>query len=273
MPDLLRVKETWWKSLFGLGFHIFDLVAYDVLYRFSPASKLMFFNGGYLPIAEDFVKNDAYLDEEANAMMYHIVCKPLAASKPKRILDVGCGLGGGLFYIANFFKGIDLVGIDRNRRAVSLSNRRMRDYPNVKALRSSGDYLDFEDNSFDGLTSVGVVTYFGLTQFTKEALRVVKPGAFIAFSGGYRQGDHDKIKAELRAACKGLGKLVSYENTTPNIFECLKADIPRREALLKRVPWPFSLYGRKWADLPGSAEYEEYERGLRADFLVVMQKI
>ncbi|MEM7242054.1 MAG: class I SAM-dependent methyltransferase [Pseudomonadota bacterium] len=274
MPDLLRAKDNWIKRSLALGFHLFDLVAYDVLYRFSPVRQQVFFNGGYLPIDEDMALPERLENEAPNAMMYHLVCKPLLQSGNdfQNILDVGCGQGGGLFYISRLFKDAKLVGTERNGYAVVLARRLCSTLPNVSAQKATNTRLDFADNRFDAVLSVGAPTYFGLSQFVSEAARVVQPGGIICFSGGYRQGNHNEIKAELRAACGENLELVTYRDITPNTFAALKADIPRREKLLKRVPWPFRLYGQKWADMPGSAEYDEYAKGLRADFMAVIKK-
>ena len=268
-------KPNWWTSVLLFGFHIFDLIAYEVLYGFSPVRNQLFFNGGYLPLVDDFLENALWENEKPNAMMYHLVCKPIEsqlAPAPKKFLVVGCGQGGGMIYMAHFFSDAEFIGTERARAAVKLVNRRSSDFPNISARVATGDRLDFDDEEFDALVSVGAPTYFGLTRFVEEAMRVCKPGATISFSGGYREGTHDIIESELSAACNGKGHLVSYANITPNTFASLKADLPRREKILKNVPWPFRIYGEKWADMPGSAEYNEYDKGLRADFFAVIKK-
>ncbi len=276
MPDLLKVKTGRWRKLTGLGFHLFDLAAYEFLYRLSPARKLQFFNGGYLPLAGDLLKTPASENEAPNAMMYHLVARTLIGDiqpPPETVLDVGCGQGGGVLYLGLLFPKARIIGTDRNRTAVRLANRSFRSQDRLRAVAATGSRLDFASQSIDLILSVGAPTYFGLTQYISEAARVLKTGGTISFSAGYRQGDHHGIETEIRKAAEKSGlEFVCYKNITPNTFASLKADIPRRENLLKRVPWPFRLYGAKWADLPGSAEYEEYETGKRADFAAVLRK-
>jgi len=274
MPDLLRAKKSWLKTVLGFGFHIFDLVAYEILYRFSPVRKHLFFNGGYLPVDKKMLILDEMQDEAPNAMMYHIVCEPLLkdAKEYSTLLDVGCGQGGGLYYMAHIFKDTTFIGTERNGYAVKLAQKLCAALPNVRAQKATGNRLDFPDAKFDAVLSVGAPTYFGLTKFVTEAARVTRIGGLISFSGGYRQGDHAAIEQELRDACGTNLELLLYRNITPNTFASLEADIPRREKLLRKVPWPFRLYGEKWADMPGSAEYDEYEKGLRADFMAVIRK-
>jgi|GEM_PF-1602413 len=276
MPDLLRAQSTLFKRVFGFGFHLFDLIAYEVLYRLSPARKHWFFNGGYLPHDPDFVDHPEFAGEAHCAMMYHQAghtqIKGLCLN-PKDILDIGCGQGGGLVYLSRLFPNATLTGTERSLSAVALARKRTAPLIKADIQRGKTTRLAFEANSFGLLISVGAPTYFGLTTFVEETAKVLRPGGVVSLSGGYRQGSHAKIEAELRLAAQNFGlEFVSYKDITPNTFASLKADLPRREIELSKVPWPFSLYAVKWADMPGSREYEEYETGLRADFAAVLKK-
>ncbi|MGH1331731.1 MAG: class I SAM-dependent methyltransferase [Paracoccaceae bacterium] len=276
MPDLLRARSTRLKRIFGFGFHIFDLVAYEILYRLSPARKHWFFNGGYLPLDPDFIEHAEFFGEAHCAMMYHQAGHSQISDLspvPKDILDIGCGQGGGLIYLSRLFPAARLTGTERSMAAVALARKRTAPLVQANIQRGKSTHLDFAPDSFDLVVSVGAPTYFGLTTFVNEAAKVVRAGGIISLSGGYRQGDHGQIESELRAAAQAAGlDFVSYKDITPNTFASLKADIPRREVELSKVPWPFSLYAVKWADMPGSREYEEYETGLRADFAAVLKK-
>ena len=93
----------------------------------------------------------------------------------------------------------------------------------------------------------------------------------MSIAGGYRQGDHSRIRAEIAEAAADAGLLLhAYHDIAANTFAALNADIPRRAQALARVPWPFRRLARRWTDMPGSREYREYEDGLRADFAAVL---
>jgi SAM-dependent methyltransferase len=276
MPDFLRAQSTPIKRLFGFGFHLFDLVAYEVLYRLSPARKHWFFNGGYLPFDPDFVEYPEFPGEAHCAMMYHQAGRTQIKElgiHPKDILDVGCGQGGGLVLLSRLFPEANLTGTERSLSAVARARKRTAPLVTADIQRGKSNRIAFEPESFDLVISVGAPTYFGLTTFVQEAAKVLRPGGVISLSGGYRQGNHREIEGELRTAALASGlDFISYKDITPNTFASLKADLPRREIVLAKVPWPFSLYAHKWADMPGSREYEEYETGLRADFAAVLKK-
>jgi SAM-dependent methyltransferase len=276
MPDLLRARSTPLKRLFGFAFHLFDLVAYEVLYRLSPARRHWFFNGGYLPLDPDYVPLAEFRGEDHSAMMYHQAghtqIKALSP-RPRRILDVGCGQGGGIVYLSRLYPDAHLTGTERSHAAVALARRRIAPHVQGDIRKGGSRRLEFPDARFDLVVSVGAPTNVGLSRLVQEAGRVLRPGGIISLSGGYRQGEHAVIEAELRAAADVAGlDFISYRNITPHTFASLRADIPRRRIELAKVPWPFSLYAVKWADMPGSAEYAEYETGLRADFAAVLRK-
>lgn len=276
MPDLVRIRQSAAPLAVKLSLLAFDLAAYEVLYRFSPVRNKRFFNGGYLPLSPDFAHLPDLRGEEASAMMYHLLLRdmvrPLAPS-PAAILDVGCGQGGGLLYARHLFPRARLMGTDRNATATLKAARALAHCPGATFVTGKGDRIAFASDCADFVISVGAPTYFGLPAFVAEAARCCRPGGIIAFSGGYRQGDHGAIEAELRAAAAENGLIFhAYADITPRTFDALRADIPRREAELARVPWPFRLYGRKWADMPGTPEYEEYATGRRADFAAVLQR-
>ena len=274
MPDLVRIRQSSAPAPVRLALLAFDLAAYEVLYRFSPVRRKRFFNGGYLPLSADFTALPELAGEEASAMMYHLLLRDMIrdlAPRPEVILDVGCGQGGGLIYAHHLFPEARLLGTDRNGTVTRKAARALAHVPGARFAKGRGDRIVFGDACADLVVSVGAPTYFGLPTYVAEAARCCRKGGIIALSGGYRHGDHAVIEAELRAGAEAHGLVFhAYRNITPHTFAALQADIPRREAELARVIWPFRLYGRKWADMPGSAEYEEYVTGRRADFAAVL---
>jgi SAM-dependent methyltransferase len=236
----------------------------------------MFFNGGYLPLSSDFLHHVVGEAEAHCAMMYHFVAginPALDRTHVQRVLDVGCGQGGGLRYLATLFPLAQVTGTDRSRAAVLRARRNLSTLDRVDLIRTGSGASGFVEGPFDLVIGVGTPTYIGLRSFVLESARVLKEGGKVSISGGYRQGDHCAVRAELEAAGTETGcDLITYQDITPNTFAALEADIPRREAALARVPWPFDRYGRRWADLPGSEEYEEYRTGRRVDFAAVLQR-
>ena len=273
MPDFLRVKQSG-KSPVSWLYSAFDVIAYEALYLLSPARRHLFFNSGYLPIDKGFVDAEEFRAEAHSAMMYHFVARTLVQDimpSPRKILDVGCGQGGGVRYLAQLYPSASITGTDRSAGAVLRARRQLRDQQNVRIVKTPVLGSGLVGTGNDLIVGIGTPTYVGLSRFVTESQRHLAPGGVVSVMGGYRHGDHARIRDELADAAARVGMvLYDYRDILANTFAALTADIPRREQALARVPAPFRGLARRWTDMPGSREYLEYQNGLRADFAAVL---
>ncbi|NQY66336.1 MAG: methyltransferase domain-containing protein [Flavobacteriales bacterium] len=99
--------------------------------------------------------------------------------KDKRILDIGCGLGGPACYLAEKF-GASVTGIDIEKRLIEHSKA----YSLKKGTADKTNFilvepgsLDFPDEEFDYVFSIGAFTQIeGKSSMYLECLRVLKNG-------------------------------------------------------------------------------------------------
>ena len=99
----------------------------------------------------------------------------------KRILDIGCGLGGPAFEMAKTF-GADVVGIDLEapliKRATEAATK-MGLQDRCKFITVKAGALDFPSQSFDIVISSGAITQVkDKTNIFGECYRVLKPGGY-----------------------------------------------------------------------------------------------
>lgn len=270
MPDFLRARRDRRGPLTRLGYHLLDLASYESAYLLGPARRELFFNSGYLPLARDFLVPPEMEAEAHAAMMYHFVARSLPAEaglklSPRRIADIGCGPGGGLAYMATLYPRAALCGTERAWAGRRLARQHV---PRAQILGARGPL----PGPCDLITGVGTPTYIGLAAFLARFAPQLSPGGVISISGGYRQGDHAALRRELEQAARARQlRLLDYRDIAAATRAALEADIPRREAALARLPAPLRPYARRWADLPGTPEYEEYQRGERCDFAAVLR--
>ena len=102
-------------------------------------------------------------------------------TKGKRVLDIGCGIGGPALEIAEVH-GAEVVGIDLEssliRRACqSAKNKGLQD--KCKFYTVEAGLLDFPDNSFDIVVTSGAMTQ------TTEKLAIFEECFRVLFPGGY----------------------------------------------------------------------------------------
>jgi SAM-dependent methyltransferase len=94
---------------------------------------------------------------------------------PKKglVLEAGCGLGNYVKYLSDL--GYDIMGVEINRQLVEAVRKI---HPEMRIKYGNVNHLDYPDNTFDSMLSLGVVehTVEGPQTALKEALRVLKPG-------------------------------------------------------------------------------------------------
>ncbi|MGZ0186803.1 MAG: class I SAM-dependent methyltransferase [Alphaproteobacteria bacterium] len=249
---------------------------YVGLYRLSPARKLNFFNGGYSPAAPHFLNLAPFDREPLQATLYDFVLHEIAEEfegSRETMLDIGCGLGGGIRVAAERYPNSRITGIDVNKTAVNVCRKRLRDLPDVTLVRGNGRDLPFTEAEFDFIFSVGAASYIGLQPFLVEAARVLKPDGLLTFSVGYTNSSFERQVEIVNEQAPACGLVVEkIVDITKNVFASIDDDIPRRQALINRVPWPFYNYAKDWSDMPGTIRYQEYAEGRRLDYAVVCRK-
>lgn len=102
------------------------------------------------------------------------------------VLDVGCGSGELLRYVAEFArqngKNARLVGLDLNEISTSVTASESRAFPEISAIRGNAFHLPFADNTFD--YAISSLFFHHLTneqipQALKEMSRVARCGIYV----------------------------------------------------------------------------------------------
>jgi ubiquinone/menaquinone biosynthesis C-methylase UbiE len=113
---------------------------------------------------------------------------PLAAAvlhvgDPERILQVECGEGDGVLFLAREFPSARVRGVDRSETAVRAASARVGLDPEgrVAFKRGKPRSLPFPDDQFDLLAALD--SYPAL----KEAARVLRPGGFLVLAATRRE--------------------------------------------------------------------------------------
>jgi SAM-dependent methyltransferase len=111
-----------------------------------------------------------------------------------RILDVGCGTGGNLPYLARHGSA---VGVDLNERGLSLARAER-----APLARADSARLPFLDGSFDLVTSFDMLQCIPTDgEAVREMARVARPGGTVVLSMAALEilhGDHSEVWQEYR---------------------------------------------------------------------------
>jgi ubiquinone/menaquinone biosynthesis C-methylase UbiE len=93
-------------------------------------------------------------------------------NKFQTIVDVGCGLGGGISFYKDFYNFKKCIGIDLTSKHIEIAKSNNF---NIDFYLASATKLPIKSNSVDVITSVESVDYYDpLSKFAKESFRVLK---------------------------------------------------------------------------------------------------
>lgn len=100
---------------------------------------------------------------------------------PKRILDIGCGMGHNTLPIAKLFPDAEVVGIDTGKPMLRYGHARAMamGFENVKFMQVEASKMPFEDESFDWIQTTMFLHETGgksIYNIMKEIYRCLKPG-------------------------------------------------------------------------------------------------
>ncbi len=113
------------------------------------------------------------------------VAKNLPDFKPKRILDIGAGLGHNVLPIAAAFPDAEVVAVDAGAPMLryGLARAKSLGIENVEFVQADvADLSQFEDESFDWVQSTMFLhetTFKSMPKIFKETHRLLKPGGIV----------------------------------------------------------------------------------------------
>jgi SAM-dependent methyltransferase len=259
------------------GRQVVNRLLYEAIYSVPAITRLGCFNGGHHPPPPGMLDVPALAEARLEAALYDMALRvhpgPLDPP-PARILDIGCGLGGGLLYAAALFPGAALTGVDQSWRAVAGARRRLAAAGVGAAIRRAGGArLSFADASFDLIAGIGSATYVGYPEFLREASRLLAPGGVLTITAGtsFNRVEATRDRLAGLAAASGL-ELRRFEDMTGPCFAALQLQAARNAALIARLPGVLRGYAAEWAVLPGSRRHGLYLSGEKAEFGAVFAK-
>jgi len=100
----------------------------------------------------------------------------------ERALDVGCGRGGTVHVLTNFYKPTAVTGLDLSSKAIEFCRQAHKD-KRVSFHEGDAESLPFADASFDIVTNVeSSHSYPNIHRFYSEVHRVLAPGGHFLYT-------------------------------------------------------------------------------------------
>ena len=100
----------------------------------------------------------------------------------REVLDVGCGRGGTVTILKNFFSPKRVTGLDLSPNHIAFC-RATHQYDNVTFMEGDAENLPFADASIDIVTNIeSACCYPNVRQFYREVYRVLRSGGHFLYA-------------------------------------------------------------------------------------------
>jgi ubiquinone/menaquinone biosynthesis C-methylase UbiE len=231
---------------------------YRIQTRMFNTGDVVFLNIGYeedppmaVPLAESDEPNRFYIQ------LYHRTATQADLSG-KRVLEVGCGHGGGASYLTRTLRPAAYTGLDLNRAAIAFCRKRHK-LPNVDFVHGDAEKLPFPDQSFDAVINVeSSAAYPHFSRFLAEVVRVLRPGGHFLYT------DLRPVSsiAEWEAALAGAPmRMLSHDDINAQVVRGLEKNSQRMVELIGRMPIGLRSIGREYAGMKGTGFYRAMQSG------------
>lgn len=108
----------------------------------------------------------------------HVATKELLSSGPffGNVLDVGCGIGGRTYIVAESYPAVNMQGLDKSFAGIKHARQNFN-LANISYHVCDATQMFYYDNWFDFVFSLGVIEHIPDTaSFLGEINRVLRPG-------------------------------------------------------------------------------------------------
>lgn len=233
-------------------------VWYNAFANKSKDHSFRFMNYGY---AEDGFNPEISEKDESERyplQLYHHTSTQVDLSN-KKLLEVGCGRGGGASYIQSHLKTKSVVGMDISDSAIKLC-RSSHQIDGLDFIVGDSENIPFEKETFDAVLNVESSHCYGnVTSFFSEVQRVLKPEGFFLWCD-FRS--HNEMKRFFKLTDDVGLVLVKEVDITRNILDALDLLTPgRAEQIDTHVPKIIRNVFRSYAGLRGSSVHDAFLTG------------
>src|SRR6476660_7987770 len=225
---------------------------YRYVTRRLGADDVLFLNYGYEedpPIGVPLSASDE--PNRFSIQLYHRTATQVDLNG-KRVLEVGCGHGGGASYPMRTAGPASYTGLALNPAAIALCRTR-HVLPGVDFVHGDAEKLPFPDRSFDAVINIeSSAAYPHFSRFLAEVARVLRPAGHFLYAD---LRPHNGI-AEWNAALAGTPmRMLSRRDINTQILRGLLKNEPRILDLINRTPRVLHGISREYSGLEGSGFY------------------
>jgi ubiquinone/menaquinone biosynthesis C-methylase UbiE len=113
--------------------------------------------------------------------------------RPARLLDIGCGTGRLLGFVADSFPAIERIGLDLSRAYLDEAGRQLRRWPGTRLVEANAEKIPLDASEVDVVTAVFLfheLPHAARRRVLGEVARVLKPGGLFVLIDSLQKGDY-----------------------------------------------------------------------------------
>ncbi|MGH3439002.1 MAG: phthiotriol/phenolphthiotriol dimycocerosates methyltransferase [Sciscionella sp.] len=232
---------------------------YPYITRRLGTEDVLFLNYGY----EEDPPMDVPLaaSDEPNRyciQLYHRTATEVDLSG-KRVLEVGCGHGGGASYLMRTLHPASYTGLDLNPAGIAFCRKR-HNLAGLEFVQGDAQNLPFPDQSFDAVINIeSAVHYPRFPRFLAEVARVLRPGGHFLYAD--LRTTHG-IAAWEAALADAPMRMLSQRVINAEVLGGSERNSQRwLDVIDRRVPAFLHGWAREGADVRGSRTYQNLQSG------------
>lgn len=243
---------------------------YYALSAWNRDDTTTFMNYGYAPLEDSDAATVVGDEENRYSIQLYSHVSSAVDLRDNDVLEVGCGRGGGSFFLKDSLHARSVTGIDLAGAAIKFCAARYG-IDGLSFQQGDAENLPFHASSFDVVVNIeSSHNYPSVERFFAEVARVLRPGGYFLFADLRPRGEVDLVRQQLERT--GFTVLVQ-EFITPNVVRALELDSQRRERLIQRnIPAFLHPLSREFVGMKGSLVYEALRTGGQEYVHLVLRK-
>lgn len=223
-----------------------------------------FMNLGYDGSHMDLIAGDE--NERLNFQLYNKVVADIDL-KNKSVLEIGCGRGGGCYFLKEYKQAGNVTGIDLSESNIKLA-KKLVGGEDINFIKQSADNINLPPNSFDSIVNIeSSHCYADKKTFLKNVFTLLKPGGVFIYADTFLSKNIPATKTYLLS----LGfEITREEDITKCVLESLRKRSSNGVSFFKKNIAPLflpSFYGYAESNI-----YKEMLSGEKKYFTLICLK-
>ncbi len=175
---------------------------------------IKFMNCGYVEDKCETVVSEKFKTEKIEQNSIRLLFEVIGSvdCSGKRIIEIGCGRGGNIYYLNKYFSPKEIIGMDLClQNIVSCQNSNHGSF-----LVADAEKIPFKDKCFDVAVNIeSSFHYSNLLQFFRDTYRILKSGGYLLYADVIDKKKVNKIEEYIEMA--GFS-VIKRRNITPNVL-------------------------------------------------------